>query len=132
MTKYIAPNGGIAITDREAVQAFYSSVIPKPTQSMPGVHSLAYAAERAEKRLIESGFPVSEFEGATLFYRNAVYRFNGSSSIRSANFRFRRDADGWKLIEIQKYNARSEIFDRHFVSVSNPELREHLRGTWNI
>ena len=71
MTKYIARNGGIAITDLNAIKDFYLSAIPKRAQRMPGVHSLEYAAKRAEDRLIASGFPASEFEGATLFYRNA-------------------------------------------------------------
>lgn len=125
MSKFTAPNGGIAITDLNAIKAFYLSAIPKPTQRMPGVHTIAGGAERAEDRLIATGFPASEFEGATLTFRSAIWTGNWKRS-RSANFRYRRDADGWKLTEIEKCLASSEIFNRHRIHVSNPELQAHL------
>lgn len=126
-----APNNGISITDAAAVEAFFLSVIPKPTQSMPSVHHLVYATERAERRLSETGFPASEFEGATLQYRSAIWRGGRGGRARNANFKFRRDSDGWKLTDMSKCVTGSEIFDRHRISVANPELQAEV-GKWNI
>ncbi|SMD16333.1 hypothetical protein [Rhizobium sp. RU36D] len=123
--KFTAPNGGVAITDLNAVKAFYLSVIPKPTQSMPGVHTIAGAPAHADKRLAESGFPAAEFEGATLFFRRAIWTGKPRQS-RSVNFHYRLDADGWKLTEIEKCMASSEIFDRIRIRVTNPELQAIL------
>jgi hypothetical protein len=123
--KFTAPNGGIAITDLNAIKTFYLTAIPKPTQRMPGVHTIAGAADRADRQLAESGFPATEFEGATLFFRSAIWTGEPRQS-RSVNFHYRLDADGWKLTEIEKCMASSEIFDRLRVRVLNPELQAVL------
>jgi len=128
--KNTAPNNGISINDTAALEAFYSSVIKKPTFAMARVDRLVREAEKAEERLASTGFPESEFVGATLYFRKAKWT-GKSDQFRNANFLFRRDADGWKLIGMEKCMSSSEIWDRNKITTQNPEVQEKLGG-WNF
>lgn len=94
---------GIKITDKEAAQAHIDAVNGKATTHTADYYEAVSATEAAEAMLDAKGIPQSRRAGAEFEYMSAPpsakkYR----AAALCSSFRFRRYAEGWRLMKAEK------------------------------